>query len=398
MVNKTYKFRIYPTVEQEILLAKHFGCTRYVYNYFLNERKEQYQADKKSDNYYKQATALTKLKKEDDTKWLKEVNSQTLQFALRSLDTAFLNFFRGNTQFPKFKSRKHKNTFTIPQFGTLIDNKIHIPKFKEGIKVKLHREVKGKIGKMNITKTPTGKYYVSIFTEQEVEQLPKTNKQVGIDLGLKDFAITSDNKKFKNNRYTKKYARKLKIAQQHLSRKQKGSNEFEKQKLKVAKIHEKIVSCRLDTLHKVSHKLVNDYDVIVCEDLNVKGMIKNHKLSKHIADASWGNFVTLLQYKCDWYGKQLIKVNRFFPSSKCCSDCGWINQELKLSDREWTCKSCGVIHDRDWNASKNILKEGLKNISAGTVEYTDGDSNRTSVKKHKSVKSEAQPIAFGVGG
>ena len=373
IINKTYKFRLFPTKEQEVLLNQHFGHSRWVYNHFLNERKEQYQADKKSDNYYKQAAALTKLKKEEDTKWLKEVNSQTLQFALRSLDTAFLNFFRGNAQFPKFKSRKHKNTFTVPQFGTIEDGEINIPKLKDGIKVKLHREVKGKIGKMNITKTPTGKYYVSIFTEQEAEELPKTNKQVGIDLGLKDFVITSDNKKFKNNRYTKKYARELKKAQQHLSRKQKGSNGFEKQKLKVAKIHEKIASCRLDTLHKVSKQLVSEYDVIVCEDLNVKGMIKNHKLSKHIADASWGNFVTLLQYKCNWYGKELVKVNRFYPSSKSCSECGWINQELKLSDREWTCKSCGVVHNRDWNASKNILKEGLKNISAGTVEYKGGE-------------------------
>ena len=398
MINKTYKFRLFPTKEQEVLLNQHFGHSRWVYNYFLNERKKQYQADKKSDNYYKQAATLTKLKKEEETRWLKEVNSQTLQFALRSLDTAFLNFFRGNAQFPKFKSRKNKNTFTIPQFGVIEEGKINIPKLKDGIKVKLHREVKGKIGKMNITKTPTGKYYVSIFTEQVIEELPKTNKQVGIDLGLKDFVITSDNKRFKNNRYTKKYAKQLKKAQQHLSRKQKGSNGFEKQKLKVAKIHEKIASCRLDTLHKVSRQLVNQYDLISVEDLNVKGMIKNHKLSKHIADASWGNFVTLLQYKCNWYGKQLIKVNRFFPSSKCCSECGWINQDLNLSIREWTCNSCGVIHDRDENASRNILKEGLKNISAGTVEYTDGDSNKTSVKKHKSVKSEAQPIGSAVGG
>ena len=208
-----------------------------------------------------------------------------------------------------------------------------------------------------------------------------------------DFAITSDNKKFKNNRYTKKYAKQLRKAQQHLSRKQKGSNGFEKQKLKVAKIHEKIASCRLDTLHKVSKELVESYDLISVEDLNVKGMIKNHKLSKHIADASWGNFVTLLQYKCDWYGKELVKVNRFYPSSKSCGDCGWINQELKLSDREWTCKSCGVVHDRDENASRNILKEGLKIISGGTLDNTDGDSNKTSVKKRKSEKSEAQPIA-----
>ena len=396
MINKTYRFRLFPTKEQEVLLNQHFGHSRWVYNHFLNERKEQYQADKKSDNYYKQAVTLTKLKKEEETKWLKEVNSQTLQFALRSLDTAFLNFFRGNAQFPKFKSRKHKNTFIIPQFGTLADNKISIPKFKEGIKVKLHREVKGKIGKMSITKTPTGKYYVSIFTEQEADELSKTNRQVGIDLGLKDFVITSDNKKFKNNRYTKKYAKQLKKAQQHLSRKQKGSNGFEKQKIKVAKIHDKIASCRLDTLHKVSKELVKSYDLISIEDLNVKGMIKNHKLSKHIADASWGNFVTLLQYKCDWYGKQLIKVNRFFPSSKCCSECGWINQELKLSDREWTCKSCGVVHDRDVNASRNILKEGLKihrqGLSITKVEDKSDYSGSTSVE------ARSPSHRFSVGG
>ena len=203
------------------MLNKHFGCSRFVYNYFLNERKEQYQKDKKSDNYYAQAKTLTELKKQEDTIWLKEVNSQTLQFALRSLDTAYVNFFRGNAQFPKFKSKKYKNTFTVPQFGKLEHGKIILPKFKGGIKVKLHRDVKGKIGKMSITKTPTGKYYVSIFTEQIIEELPKTNKQVGIDLGIKDFVITSDNRKFKNNRYTKKYARELKKAQQHLSRKTK---------------------------------------------------------------------------------------------------------------------------------------------------------------------------------
>ena len=393
--NKTYKFRIYPTAEQEVLLAKHFGCTRFVYNHFLNERKEQYQKDKKSDNYYAQAKSLTEIKKKEDTEWLKEVNSQTLQFALRSLDTAFLNFFRGNAQFPKFKSRKHKNTFTIPQFGSISNGLLYIPKFKDGIKINLHRDVVGKIGKMNIAKTPTGKYYVSIFTEQIIEELPKTNKQVGIDLGIKDFIITSDNKKLKNNRYTKKYAKKLKKAQQHLSRKKKGSNGFEKQKLKVAKIHEKIASCRLDILHKVSYELVRDNGLIVIEDLHVKGMIKNHKLSKHIADASWGNFVNLLQYKCDWYGRELVKVNRFFPSSKTCNVCGWINQNLKLSDREWTCKN-GHKLDRDWNASINILKEGLKYTSGGTLDYTDGDSNKTSVKKRKSVKSEA-PSALAKG-
>jgi len=364
-----------PTKEQEVLLAKHFGCVRYIYNHFLNERKEQYQANKKSDNYYAQAKTLTNLKKQEDTIWLREVNSQTLQFALRCLDTAYLNFFRGNGQFPRFKSKKAKNSFTVPQFGQIEDGRIKIPKFKKGITVIAHREVQGKIGKMTISKTPTGKYYVSIFTEQEIEQLPKTNKQVGIDLGLKDFVITSDNEKFKNNRYTKGYERQLAKAQKHLSRKQKGSNGFEKQRLKVTKIHEKISNSRLDTLHKVSTQLVKSNDLIVIEDLNVKGMIKNRKLSKHIADASWGSFVNLLEYKSVWYGRELVKINRFFPSSKTCYKCGWIKQDLKLSDREWTCKN-GHHLDRDENAAKNILKEGVKIYGEGlAITKVEDDSD-----------------------
>ena len=220
-VNKTYRFRLMPNAAQEILLAKHFGCTRFVYNHFLNERKEQYQVEKKSDNYYAQAATLTKLKKQEDRIWLNEVNSQTLQFALKSLDTAFVNFYKNHSEFPRFKSKRHKNTFTIPQSGKIEGNLIKIPKFKKGIKVKLHKEVEGKIGKMTISRTPTGKYFVCVFTEQEIEQFPKTNKQVGIDLGIKDFVITSKGEKFKNNRYTKKYSYELKKAQQHLSREEK---------------------------------------------------------------------------------------------------------------------------------------------------------------------------------
>jgi putative transposase len=395
VINKTYRFRIFPTAKQEQNLARHFGHSRFVYNYFLNQRKEQYQSDKKSDNYYKQAANLTKLKKEEGTEWLKEVNSQTLQFALKSLDSAYTNFFRGNAMFPRFKSRRNKNSFTVPQFGRIDDGKLNIPKFKEGIKIKMHRELKGKIGKMSITRTPTGKYFVSIFTEQEIEQLPKTDKALGIDLGLKDFVITSDNKKFKNNRYTKQYARELKKAQQHLSRKQKGSNGFEKQKLKVAKIHEKIANSRLDTLHKVSYKLVRDNQLIAIEDLNVKGMIKNRKLSKHIADASWGNFVNLLQYKADWYGREVVKINRWYPSSKTCNECGWIYQDLNLSIREWTCNN-GHVLDRDENAAKNILKEGLKIHRLGrSITKVEEKSDYLGSTFDE---TRSPSIAFGVGG
>lgn len=391
---RTYKFELNPTIEQKTLLDKHFGCIRYVYNYFLNERKEQYQKDKKSDNYYKQAATLTKLKKKKETIWLKEVNSQSLQFSLKSLDTAYINFFSGRTKFPKFKSRKNKNSFTVPQFITIEEGKIFIPKFKNGIKVNIHREIKGEIGKCTFSKTPTGKYFVSILSEEQYQPKEKTGTLCGIDLGLKDFAITSDGVKFKNNKYTKQYEKELAKAQKHLSRKTKGSNSFERQRRKVAIIHEKITNSRMDNLHKVSHQLVSDYDIIALEDLNVKGMVKNHKLAKHISDASWGTFVRLLEYKADWNDKQIVKINRFYPSSKTCCECGWINQDLNLSIREWTCKN-GHVLDRDLNAAKNILKEGLRSIedikiiSSGTGDYTGGDSNKTLVTKRKSVKPEA---------
>lgn len=395
---RTYKFELQPTQDQKVLLDKHFGCTRFVFNYFLNERKEQYQANKKSDNYYAQAATLTELKKKEETAWLKEVNSQSLQFALRNLDTAYVNFFRGNAKFPRFKSKKKKNSFTIPQSARLENGLLYAPKFKEGIKVNVHREVKGKIGKCTITKTSTGKYFVSILSEEKYEPITKTGAVCGIDLGLKDFVITSDGKKFKNNKYTKRYERKLAKSQKHLSRKTKGSSSFERQRRKVAKIHEKITNSRMDNLHKVSHKLISDYDVIALEDLNIKGMIKNHKLAKHISDASWGTFVRMLEYKADWNDKQIVKVNRFYPSSKTCHECGWVNQDLNLSIREWTCPNCGTTHDRDQNASINILKEGLKILnSAGTVENTGGDDVRSS-NTLLSVKPEATPIAFGVGG
>ena len=320
---------------------------------------------------------------------MNEINSQTLQHALRHLETAYVNFFRGNAKFPNFKSKKSKNSFSVPQHVVVKDGKIFFPKFKDGIKFKQHREIIGTIKSATVSLTPTGKYFVSILTEQTYEPYGKTNKSVGIDLGLKDFAVTSDGRKYKNNRYTKKYQRKLKREQQHLSRKQHGSHQYEKQRLKVARIHEKIANSRTDNLHKVSTELVKHYDIICIEDLNVKGMVKNHRLTKHITDASWGTFVQFLSYKCELNDKTLVKIGRYYPSSQSCSECGHVNKEVKdLKVREWTCPNCGCVHDRDVNAAKNILREGLRDISAGTVDYTDGDGVRL-VCKQLSVKSEA---------
>ena len=395
-IHRTYKFRLYPTKAQTELLAKHFGCARFVYNYFLNQRQEQYRLTGKSDNYYEQKKTLTKLKKQEDTAWLKDVNAQSLQFALRCLETSYTNFFKKRAGFPKFKSKRSKNSFTAPQFSYIGENRLFIIKFKEGIKCRVHREIKGKIGKVTITKTPSGKYFASVCTEEEyAPTIEKSGKAVGLDLGLKDFLTTSDGEKFKNNRYTKKYERRLATAQKHLSRKKKGSRGHESQRLKVARLYEKVSNSRADYLHKCAIELVRRYDIICIEDLNVKGMVRNHKLSKSISDASWYSFVSMLTYKAEWNGKEVVKIDRFYPSSQTCSACGNINGQTKdLSVREWECPSCHTHHNRDVNAAINILRAGLKQYtSAGTADYTGGEEVRADLSEsHSSAKPEAQEL------
>jgi putative transposase len=371
---KAFKFRLLPTKEQEVLLSKHFGCSRFIYNYFLLEKQKHYLEDKTTLNFNQCAGNLVAKKKEEGYEWLKEVNSQILISTLMNLETAYGNFFKKKSKFPRFKSKKNKNSFQIPQHVTLKENNVvQIPKFKEGLKFVRHRELKGVIKSATISKNPSGKYYISILCViEKPTKHKKTGKSIGIDLGLKDFIITSEGQRYCNPKFTKKYEVKLAKKQRILSRKEKGSKGRDKARLSVAKVHEKITNSRNDMQHKVSSKLVKDYDLIAIEDLNVKGMVKNHKLSKAISDVAWSSFVTKLKYKAEWNDKEVIVIDRFYPSSKTCSCCDHIKESLSLEERTWTCSNCNTIHDRDVNASKNILRRALAIQSAGTVDNRNG--------------------------
>lgn len=385
-VYRTYKFRMYPNAEQRQVLARYFGSVRFVYNHYLAERKRQYEEAGRSDSYAKQAKDLVILKHTEGFDWLKEINSQTLQQTLMHLDTAYKNFFNHTADFPKFKSRKRGGSFTVPQFCYIENGYVHIPKFKEGLKVKEYRKVKGAVRSMTVSITPTGKYYVSILTEEQYEPMQRTNASVGLDMGLKSLVTTSEGEAYDNNRYTKKYEQKLAAAQKHLARKQKDSNGWEEQRMKVAKIHETLANGRKDWQHKVSADIVKRYDTICIEDLGVKQMEekkkggKKNRLSKSISDAGWSSLVAMIVYKAEMNDKTVVKVDRYYPSSKTCSVCGWKNASLSLADRSWTCPQCGTKHDRDVNAAVNILSEGLRVLSskssAGTVDYTGGGSVR----------------------
>jgi putative transposase len=373
-MHKAFKFRLLPTQEQEVLLSKHFGCVRFIYNYFLSEKQKHYQENKKTLNFNQCAGSLVAKKKEEGFEWLKEVNSQALVSSLMSLETAYGNFFKKRARFPKFKSRKGKNSFIVPQHVKVEEKGlVKIPMFKEGIRFVEHRDLKGKIKSATVSRTKTGKYYISFLCVVEKPlQFQKTGKNIGIDLGLKDFIITSEGQRFVNPKYIKQYEKELKKQQKHFSRKQNGSKRKEKQKIKVAKIYEKITNSRNDMQHKVSLKLIQNYDLIVIEDLNVKGMVKNHCLARAISDVSWSSFVTKLKYKAEWYGKTVCVIDRFYPSSKTCSCCGHIKESLDLSERSWTCSSCNTEHDRDVNAAKNILKRAETIQSSGTDDYRHG--------------------------
>lgn len=376
---KAYKFRIYPTEEQATFFAKSFGCVRKVYNLMLDDRMKAYEETRRDSS--KKMSFPTPAKYKQDFPFLKEVDSLALANAQLNLDKAYKNFFHDKSVgFPRFKSKKNpvQSYTTNNQNGTiaLIDNKfVKLPKLKSLVKITLHRQPKGLIKSATISRHSSGKYYISLLCKEEVRKLPKSNSAVGIDLGITDFAILSDGQKFDNNKFTSQMEKKLKREQRKLSRrallaKQKGINLFEsrnyqKQKRKVARLHEKVMNQRTDFLNKLSTEIIKNHDIICIEDLNTKGMLRNHKLAKIISDVSWSSFVTKLQYKADWYGREIIKIDKWFPSSQVCSECGHKDGKKPLDIREWTCPICHTHHDRDINASINILTEGLRLHSIG---------------------------------
>ena len=381
--NYTYKYRIYPTEEQKVIFSKHFGCCRFVYNYFLNREKEFYLNNKEDieskrikghNTAFDNQKVLTQMKKQEEFSWLKEVGSHSLGITLKNLEIAYNNFFKKRAKFPKFKKKSHYQSYNIDNLTLYIEEgRVYIPKIKDGVKIIEHRPLEGKILNGTISKTADEKYFISITVEKEIEELPVETNKIGLDLGIKDFAVISNGTKISNPHFKKKEVKKLKKLQRALSRKQKNSRRREKCRIKLARKQNKIVNKKNDFLHKLSSKLINENQVICLEDLNVKGMVKNHRLAESISECSWFEFVRQLEYKAKWYGRTVVKIDRFFPSSKTCSNCGFIKDNLTLKEREWTCPKCGAELDRDLNASKNILKQGLNSLSFGTNEYSRGD-------------------------
>ena len=365
-MEKAYKFRLYPNKTQEILIQKTFGCVRFIYNYFLDKRITAYKEDKVTLTFNKCSKELTKLKQE--LIWLKEPDKCSLQNALKNLDIAFQNFFnKENVGYPKFKSKKnrhksYKTSFTHNNI-TFEGNRIKLPKIGR-VRIRGKQIPQGRILNATVSQTPSSKYFVSICcTDVEKPDFIRTDKYVGIDLGIKDFVITSDGDKYSNPKYLKQSLNKLAKLQKELSRKTRGGSNWNKARIKVARLHERITNQRKDMLNKLSSELVRKYDVICIEDLQVSNMVKNHNLAQSISDASWSEFVRQLEYKSKWYGKELIKVDRFFPSSQTCNVCGYINKATKnLAVRTWICPNCNAKHDRDINASINILHEGMRTV------------------------------------
>jgi putative transposase len=401
MRRQAVKVRLYPTNEQIQVLAQHFGCARWWWNYGLNQCIETYKATGKGLSQSGLNSLLPKLKKEKDTEWLGDCYSQVLQSVSLNLSRAYQNFFEGRAKYPRFKSKHHRQSIQYPQKVKQVDETLKFPGKLGVVKAKIHRPLDGVIKTVTVSKCPTGKYYASVLMAYEGDD-PATiadGKVIGIDLGIKDFATTHDGEKvskYPNPRHLSKYEKKLAVKQRITARKKKGSNRRKKANKIVARVYEQVSNVRQDYLHKLSRKIVDNNQVVVVENLNVKGMVRNHKLAKAISDTGWGTFVNFLSYKLERSGGKLIEINQWFPSSKLCSNCHYQISELPLDVRTWTCPSCGTHHDRDGNAAMNIRAEGIRMLSSsGTgeanakVEDVRPIRGRKSQMRQSSVKLEA---------
>ena len=365
-MKRAYKYRFYPTSEQVELLAQTFGCVRFVYNSVLRWRTDAFYERKEKIGYIQANAKLTSMKKEPELSWLNDVSCVPLQQVLRHQQSAFSNFFSGRAKYPTFKSKHHRQSVELTASAFKYrDGKLYMAKNKAPLDVRWSRKLPSTPSSITISKDASGRYFVSCLCEFESKPLPISAKTVGIDVGLKDLFVTDTGLKTGNPRHTAKYAKRLALLQRRLSKKKKGSSNRAKAKLKVAKLHAKIADCRLDNLHKLSRRLINENQVVCVESLKVKNMIRNPKLSKAIVDASWSEFTRQLEYKADWYGRTLVTIDQFFPSSKRCSDCGHTLSKLALNTRSWVCPECNTDHDRDINAAKNIKAAGLAVLALG---------------------------------
>ena len=403
MQHQAIKVRLYPTIEQQEILSQHFGCSRWWWNHALNLCIETYKATGKGLSQSALNTFLPKLKKEKETEWLSECYSQVLQATTLNLVTAYKNFFEGRAKYPRFKAKKNKQSIQYPQSVKVVDGGLKFPGHVGIVKAKLHRPIEGTIKTVTVSMTPSGKYHASVLTEVKGNNPDKNTegKVAGIDLGLKDFAIVNDGiktSKYANPKHLAKHERNLKRKQQKLARKEKESKSRDRARKLVARVHERVSNVRQDYLHKLSRKLVDDNQVIVVESLNTKGMVRNHKLAKAISDVGWGIFVNFLQYKLDREGKLLVEIDRWFPSSKLCSNCHYQVSEMPLDVRTWDCPSCGIHHDRDGNAAINIRAEGIRMLSVlGTRTTADGgDVSPKRGRKSKLTQSPVKSEAYAV--
>ena len=389
MLRKAFKYRLYPNQAQEAALRIQFGHARFIYNWALDTRKKYYQACGKGLGFYPLKRMATDLKRQPEYTWLKDADSQVLQAKIEDLDRAFKNFFERRAKYPHFKSKKDKQSIRYPQRFKFNGNRIYLPKVG-WVKAVFHRPLEGTPKNVTVSRTKSGEYYVSVQCEVEAIAKPNGKPAVGVDLGLTHFATLSTGEKVEHPGYLRQAERRLKRLQRWLSRRKKGSRNYDKARLLVARQHEHVARQRADFLHKLSYRLVTQHGLIKLENLNISGMLKNHSLAKSIADSGWGMFGRFCEYKATWYGSEVQYVDRFFPSSKACHVCGLINSGLTLADRDWTCEGCGTHHDRDHNASINLLIAPTAGAAESLRLGRDGKTNQLTSWAHVSLNQEAK--------